>query len=310
MTGEVVLETQGLAKRFGDLQAVQDLNLQIRQGDVYGFLGPNGAGKTTSIRMILGLISPSAGATRIFGHDIRRQFRQAIRQVGAMVEGPAFYPYLTGRQNLKIYGRLSGGVSDFRIQEVLEMVGLGHWGEAKVKGYSQGMRQRLGIAQALLHRPKLLILDEPTNGLDPQGMREIRGLIRRVSQQQQEGTTIFLSSHLLGEMEMVCNRIGVMHRGVTLVQGKVDELLGHAADMASIHVDQTDRAKTLLKEKFGIEPQLIKPGWLEFPLQDRDLFPVNRELVAACLSVHSIAPRRRTLEEYFVNLTGESKDVR
>ena len=307
MTGDVVLETQGLAKRFGDLQAVQDLNLQIRQGDVYGFLGPNGAGKTTSIRMILGLISPSAGRVQIFGHDIRRHFRQAIRQVGAMVEGPAFYPYLTGRQNLKIYGRLSGGVTDSRIQEVLEMLGLGRWGEAKVKGYSQGMRQRLGIAQALLHRPRLLILDEPTNGLDPQGMREIRSLIRGVSQ---DGTTIFLSSHLLGEMEMVCNRIGVMHKGVTLVQGQVDELLGHAADMAAIQVDQTDRAETLLKEKFGIEACPIKQGWLEFPLQDRDLFPINRELVAAGLAVHSIAPRRRTLEEYFVNLTGESKDVR
>ena len=308
MGGEVVLETLGIAKRFGSLQAVQELTIQIRQGDVYGFLGPNGAGKTTSIRMILGLISPSAGRVRIFGHDIRREFRQAIRQVGAMVEGPAFYPYLTGRQNLKIYGRLSGGVPDARYQEVLEMVGLGRWGEAKVKGYSQGMRQRLGIAQTLLHRPRLLILDEPTNGLDPQGMREIRGLIRRVS--SDEGATIFLSSHLLGEMEMVCNRIGVMHKGVVLVQGSVDELLGHAADMASIQVDQTAEAKKFLQEKFGIEAELIKQGWLEFPLQDRDLFPVNRQLIAAGFAVHSITPRRRTLEEYFVQMTGDSKDVR
>ena len=308
MSSDVVLETVGIAKRFGSLQAVQELSLQIRQGDVFGFLGPNGAGKTTSIRMILGLISPSAGTVRIFGHDNRKEFRQAIRHVGAMVEGPAFYPYLTGRQNLKIYGRLSGGVNDARIQEVLEMVGLGRWGEAKVKGYSQGMRQRLGIAQALQHRPKLLILDEPTNGLDPQGMREIRGLLRHIS--HDEGTTIFLSSHLLGEMEMVCNRIGVMHKGVVLVQGNVDELLGHAADMASIQVDQTAEARNFLKDQFEIEAQVIKKGWLEFPLQSRDLFPINQALIQAGFPVHSIAPRRRTLEEYFVEMTGDSKDVR
>lgn len=307
MTGEVVLETEALGKRFGKLQAVQDLNLQIRQGDVYGFLGPNGAGKTTSIRMILGLIAPSSGTARIFGHDIRRQFRQAIRQVGAMVEGPAFYPYLTGRQNLEIYGRLSGGVSASRLQETLELVGLGRWGEAKVKEYSQGMRQRLGIAQALLHQPKLLILDEPTNGLDPHGMREIRSLLRRIS--QEDGTTIFLSSHLLAEMEMICNRIGVMHRGVILVQGKVDELLGQSAEVASLQVDQTEAAQSLLRKKFGIAATCIKPGWLEFPLQGRDLFPLNRELIAAGLTVHAISPRRRTLEEYFVSLTGETKDV-
>ncbi len=308
MSAEVVLETQGISKRFGGLQAVQELSIQIRQGDIYGFLGPNGAGKTTSIRMILGLISPSSGTVRIFGHDIRKEFREAIRHVGAMVEGPAFYPYLTGRQNLKIYGRLSGGVSDARIQEVLEMVGMGRWGEAKVKGYSQGMRQRLGIAQALLHRPRLLILDEPTNGLDPQGMREVRGLVRRVS--HDEGTTIFLSSHLLGEMEMVCNRIGVMDKGVVLVQGMMDELVGHAADMATIQVDQTAEARRFLKDKFEIEAQVIKQGWLEFPLQDRDLFPVNSQLLAAGFTVHAIAPRRRTLEEYFVQMTGDSKDVR
>ena len=308
MSSDVVLETVGLAKRFGSLQAVQELTLQIRQGDVFGFLGPNGAGKTTSIRMILGLISPSAGKVRIFGHDHRKEFRQAIRHVGAMVEGPAFYPYLTGRQNLKIYGRLSGGVNDARIQECMEMVGMGRWGEAKVKGYSQGMRQRLGIAQTLLHRPKLLILDEPTNGLDPQGMREIRVLLRRVS--HDEGTTIFLSSHLLGEMEMVCNRIGVMHKGLILVQGNVDELLGHAADMASIQVDQTAEAKHYLQDKFEIEAQVIKKGWIEFPLQNRDLFPINQALIAAGFSVHAISPRRRTLEEYFVTMTGESKDVR
>jgi ABC-2 type transport system ATP-binding protein len=308
MSAEVVLETQGISKRFGGLQAVQELSIQIRQGDIYGFLGPNGAGKTTSIRMILGLISPSRGTVRIFGHDIRKEFREAIRHVGAMVEGPAFYPYLTGRQNLKIYGRLSGGVSDARIQEVLEMVGMGRWGEAKVKGYSQGMRQRLGIAQALLHRPRLLILDEPTNGLDPQGMREVRGLVRRVS--HDDGTTIFLSSHLLGEMEMVCNRIGVMHKGVVLVQGTMDELIGHAADMATIQVDQTAEARRFLKDKFEIEAQVIKQGWLEFPLQDRDLFPVNSQLLAAGFTVHAIAPRRRTLEEYFVKMTGDSKDVR
>jgi ABC-type multidrug transport system ATPase subunit len=305
---DIPLEARGISKNFGELKAVKDLSLKVYEGDIYGFIGPNGAGKTTSIRMMLGLISASAGTARIFGHDIRRSFLEAISRVGAMVEGPAFYPYLSGIKNLEIYGALTGGASRSRIYEVLDMVGLGRRGKDKVKGYSQGMRQRLGIAQALLHRPALLVLDEPTNGLDPQGMREVRNLIRRIS--QQERTTIFLSSHLLGEMEMVCNRIGIIHRGEIIKEGMVDDLLGHKADRVVLHVDREKDAQRLLRENYpGVEIEITKAGWLEFPRKDLDTSRINFLLVEKGFAVYSLAPRRRSLEEYFVELTGESQDV-
>lgn len=305
---DIALEAVGISKSFGDLQAVKNLSLRVNKGDVYGFIGPNGAGKTTSIRMMLGLISASSGSARIFGNDIRKSFLKAIRNVGAMVEGPAFYPYLSGEKNLEIYGRLTGGAARSRIHEVLEMVGLGRRGRHRVSGYSQGMRQRLGIAQALLHRPRLLVLDEPTNGLDPQGMREIRNLIRNIS--QNEETTILLSSHLLAEMEMVCNRIGIIFRGEIINEGMVDDLLGHKADKVVINTDRDSEAKGLLEERYpGLNIQTNKAYWLEFDKGELDTAEINRLLVEKGFTVHSISTRRRNLEEYFVELTGESQDV-
>lgn len=300
MTGEVVLETQGLAKRFGDLQAVQDLNLQIRQGDVYGFLGPNGAGKTTSIRMILGLISPSAGATRIFGHDIRRQFRQAIRQVGAMVEGPAFYPYLTGRQNLKIYGRLSGGVSDSRIQEVLEMVGLGRWGEAKVKGYSQGMRQRLGIAQALLHGPKLLILDEPTNGLDPPARLRMIQLIQEV--RDRGDLRLIVSSHLLRDVEECCDEVLILKDGNIAAFCNLEE--ERRANRRFLEIETRGGPNGCFleaMEKLGCETAEGAPGRIKLILPDglevRRLYEVAAQ---QNVQIRRLNHKRDSLEDIFL----------
>jgi len=305
---DIALEALGISKNFGELKAVRNLSLQVHRGDIYGFIGPNGAGKTTSIRMMLGLISASTGTARIFGHDIHKSFLEAISRVGAMVEGPAFYPYLSGIKNLEIYGALTGGVSRSRIYEALDMVGLGRRGKDKIKGYSQGMRQRLGMAQALLHHPQLLVLDEPTNGLDPQGMREMRNLIRRIS--QEERTTIFLSSHLLGEMEMVCNRIGIMYRGQIIKEGMVDDLLGHKTDRVVIRIDQDKDAKRLLEERYpDVNVQITKAGWLEFPHENLDTAGINRLLVEKGFTVHSLALLRRNLEEYFVELTGESQDV-
>ena len=305
---EVVLEVRGLAKRFGEIQAVSGLDLTIYEGDVYGFIGPNGAGKTTTIRMILGLIHSDSGTVKIFGKDLKKNFREAVSEIGALVEAPAFYPFLSGYRNLKLFGDLSGGVSKERIEEVLDMVGLLRRAGHRVKGYSQGMRQRLGIALALLHKPKLLILDEPTNGLDPQGIREVRNLIRRIS--QEEKITIFLSSHLLGEMEMVCNRVGIIYRGKLIAEGDVDELLGKEQDWVDIQVERAEEAKRFLKEKFnGLVPQLKKSGWLEFKKEHWDLAEINRTLVNAGFKVESIYARRRRLEDLFVELTGESGDV-
>ncbi len=309
MSGQAVLEARKISKRFGDLQAVSDLSLKVNQGDIYGFVGPNGAGKTTSIRMMLGLIEPTSGTARVFGHDIKREFKRAIRFVGTMVEGPAFYPYLSGRKNLRLFGRLSGGVSEERISEVLGLTGLGRRGDHRVKGYSQGMRQRLGIALALLQEPRLLVLDEPTNGLDPQGMREVRNLIRRI--RDEEKTTIFLSSHLLGEMEMVCDLIGIIYRGRIIKEGRMEDLVGSRADVVTVQVEpeEDQRAKDLLKERMGVEAYIIRRGVLEFAKGEVRLAPVNRMLVEEGLAVSCISARRRTLEEYFVELTGESQDV-
>lgn len=303
-----VLEVQSLSKRFGDIEAVKDLNLTIYTGDVYGFIGPNGAGKTTTIRMLLGLIHPDKGEVKLFGRGLYTDFRNAIHNIGALVEAPAFYPYLSGYMNLKLFGKLSGGVTRERIIETLNLVGLGRRGKHKVKGYSQGMKQRLGIGLALLHKPRLLILDEPTNGLDPQGIREVRNLIRKIS--QEEKITIFLSSHLLGEMEMVCNRIGIIYRGQILKEGPVDELLGQSQEVVEINVDKHSEAKEFLEREFqGLNVEIIRQNWLSFRLGRWDTFLINKRLLDAGFKVFSFAPRRRTLEEFFVELTGESQDV-
>ncbi len=304
-----VLEAEGISKRFGRRQAVEDLTLAVEPGDVYGFLGPNGAGKTTAIRIMLGLISPSAGRARIFGHDVRTDFKRAIANVGAMVEGPAFYGYLTARKNLHLFGLVSGGVPKQRIDEVLQLVGLGRRGDQKVSAYSQGMRQRLGIALALLERPRLLVLDEPTNGLDPQGMREIRKLIRRI--RDEEGTTIFLSSHLLGELEQVCDRIAIIFRGSLIREGRLDDLLGERSAVVELRVksDQDERALDLLRDEFGIEAEVLRRGHLEFPGGGSESAELNRALLANGIGVTAISTRRQTLEEYFVELTGASQEI-
>ncbi len=309
MSQQAVLQARNLTKFFGEIEAVKDLSLTVNRGDIYGFLGPNGAGKTTSIRMMLGLIKPSRGITQVFGHDIHAEFKSAIPHVGAMVEGPAYYPYMSGRRNLRILGRLSGGVSEERIDEVLELVGLKKRGGHKVKGYSQGMRQRLGIAMALLHNPPLLILDEPTNGLDPQGMREVRNLIRRV--RDEEGVTVFLSSHLLGEMELICDRISIISNGAIIKEGWMDEIVGSGSDVVVVNVppDESKGCMEFLKDKFNASPEMVRQGLIEFNRDDLQTYTLNKALIEAGFRVSSLTTRRRSLEEYFVELTGESKDV-
>ncbi len=309
MSEGLVLEANRLSKKFGGLQAVQDVSLCVSPGEIYGFIGPNGAGKTTAIRMMLGLIHPSAGTTQIFGHDVRRDFKRAMRFVGAMVEGPAFYDYLSARRNLRLFGRLSGGVGEERIGEVLQLVGLARRGDERVSGYSKGMRQRLGIALALLERPRFLIVDEPTSGLDPQGIREVRNLLRHV--RDREETTIFLSSHLLAEMERICDRVGIIFRGRVIREGRVDELIGNETDVVELEVapDEDARARSHLRERYGIESKRLRRGHLQFSRDAQDLASLNRSLVEAGFRVASIFARRKTLEECFVDLTGESGEV-
>ena len=304
----VALEAVGLHKRFGGIAAVNGVDLRVEEGVIYGFLGPNGAGKTTTIRMALGLVRPSKGHVELFGHDVRRHFKAAIRNVGALVEGPAFYPYMSARDNLELFARVSGKADAGRIEEVLEQVGLARRAKQKVRGFSQGMRQRLGIALAMLERPRLLILDEPTNGLDPQGTREIRELIRRV--RDEEGTSVLVSSHLLGEMELVCDRVAILFRGQVLQEGALREVIGGESDTVAIEVDESDDARAAnLLEGMGHAPERVRLGHLEFHVGNGDLAQLTRSLVEAGIAVHGLTRRKRTLEEAFVGLTGTDTDI-
>ncbi len=298
--GSPVLLTRGLTKRFGARVAVDRLDLEVRAGDIFGFLGPNGAGKTTTIRMLLRLIRPSAGEIHLFGEPLERRPLELLARVGAIVEEPAFYPYLSGRENLAVFAALLGGVPRARIEECLALVGLAERGGDRVAHYSQGMRQRLGIAQALLGHPKLVFLDEPTNGLDPPGIEEVRRLLRRLA--REEGVTVFVSSHLLHEVELLCNRVAILDRGRLVVQGEVRELLEVERVRLEIELESLEPAL----------PVLVRLGWLSPAAASRAegrriAFECPRsavpEIAAALVEtgarVLALVPRRPTLEEYF-----------
>ncbi|MBK8900654.1 MAG: ABC transporter ATP-binding protein [Anaerolineaceae bacterium] len=242
---KIILQTDDLSKNFGSVTAVQSVNLRVQQGEVFGFLGPNGAGKTTTIGMVLGLIHPSAGRITLLNQPVTPHQNAALQQVGSLIGAPSLVPYLTARENLQLVARLHKGVDNGRINEILEMVGLTAAAERKVQGFSTGMKQRLGLGAALLHRPSLIILDEPTNGLDPAGMREVRTLIRQLAD---DGITVFLSSHLLHEVEQVCDRIAVIRQGQIVAQGAVADLLSQSGQSVRLKVKNPTKAGELLAQ--------------------------------------------------------------
>jgi ABC-type multidrug transport system ATPase subunit len=297
--GEFLLQTIHLGKRFGTRLAVNDLNLEVRHGDIFGFLGPNGAGKSTTIRMALTLLAPTTGSVRLFGRDVRRD-RSVLARVGGLVERPDFYLYLSARKNLEIVGALYGGVPRRRIDEVLDAVDLLDRAGDRVKAYSHGMKQRLGIAQALLADPEFLILDEPTNGLDPQGMKEVRDLVLRLN--RDEGKTILLSSHLLNEIEQVATRMCILHKGELVVQGGVRELLSRETVTVRIQAEPADAALRALAAMEWVGDAAITDGTLTCSVREEECARTNAALVAAGVAVASFAPRR-SLEEYFLSIT-------
>jgi ABC-2 type transport system ATP-binding protein len=237
------VEARGLVKRYGELVAVDGVDLTVERGDVFGYLGPNGAGKTTSLRMLLGLIRPTEGTARLFGRDPIVDGARALDGVAGFVEGPRFYPYMSGRKNLRLLADLDGGAGASRIDEALDVVELRDRAKDRVGGYSHGMRQRLGIAASLLRDPKLLLLDEPTTGLDPAGMRDMRELVKRLAG---EGITILLSSHILAEVEELCNRVAIIRRGTIIYEGLLQELLRSAGGSYRLSTTDVERARTLL----------------------------------------------------------------
>lgn len=302
LDSDKVIEIVNLSKHFRDLKAVNNLNLNVYKGDVFGFLGPNGAGKSTTIRMLVSLITPSEGSIKVFGNTLRHHRKEILGKIGAIVEKPDFYGYLSAYKNLEILGKISGKeIGKNRIMEVLELVGLEKRFKSKVKTYSHGMKQRLGLAQALLHDPELIILDEPTTGLDPQGMKEIRDLIIYLSKEKQK--TIFLSSHVLYEVELVANRMIIIDKGSAKVEGYVEELLNSKSVRVTFEVDNMERAKSLLDNTAWIDKlDTAVNGKLIFNLAHDEVSQLNKYLVQNDISVGAVIPTR-SLEEYFLNIT-------
>jgi ABC-type multidrug transport system ATPase subunit len=303
---EVVLRTHGLSKKFGKRWAAKDLNLEVHRGDVFCFLGPNGAGKSTTIRMILTLLMPSAGSIEIFGMDLRKHRHVVLSRVCGIVEKPDFYLYLSAYKNLEILGSMTRRVQKEEIMEALDVVGLTSRAFEKVKTFSHGMKQRLGIAQALLTKPELIILDEPTTGLDPQGMKEVRGLIKELAREKE--MTIFLSSHLLSEVELVATRMAVINRGELIAQGSVSDLLDKEPMEYSIQVSPLDTAVKLLGELPWVEVLAAEDGKIELRVEPGQASELNRFLVSNQIEVLSFYPHR-TLEDFFLKITEGTSEI-
>ena len=295
-----LIETRGLTRRFGKQVAVNDLNLSVPAAGVYGFLGPNGAGKTTAIRMLLGLIRPNAGEVRLFGQPLKPNHRSLMRRVGALVESPSLYPHLTGRENLEVTRRLLGAPRNL-INVALATIKLTKDADRRVREYSLGMRQRLGLALALLNKPELLILDEPTNGLDPAGIHEMRDLIRRLP--EEFGVTVFLSSHLLSEVEQIAGHIGIIYEGSLLFQGTLAELQKKQQTQLTVGVKQLDAAIDCLVNAGWTVQQRVDELLNVSARTSEDAARVNNLLVHHRLEVFHLSLSQASLEDIFLTLT-------
>jgi len=297
---DVILRTIGLTKRFGSLVAVKNLNLELRRGEVFGFLGPNGAGKSTTVGMILGLIAPAAGKIELFGKKLDGNSWPLLRRVGAIIEEPAFYPYLSGRDNLEALSRAIGGVPKTKIDEVLKRVNLFERAADRYDHYSMGMKQRLGIASTLLRDPELIILDEPTSGLDPAGTKEVRDLIPQLAH---ESRAVFLCSHLLHEVELVCNRVAIIKQGVILADSTVEKLVTQG-QVLQIRVDNPSPAFEILKSLPWIKSIKTEDDYLIVDAPKDSASRVNQVLAEHNIFASELVNRTVSLESVFLQLTG------
>jgi ABC-2 type transport system ATP-binding protein len=295
-----VIETAGLTKRFGKTLAVDEITFQVEPGQIFGFLGPNGSGKTTTIGLLLGIITPSAGSFRLFGGSTPAELHRARRRIGATLEYPNFYPYLSGRDNLRIVANVKGR-GDREIAQVLEAVGLAKRAKSSFKSYSLGMKQRLALAATMLGDPELIILDEPVNGLDPEGMREIRQIIKQLAER---GTTIFLSSHLLWEVERTCTHVAIIQRGRIIRQASVEEITSGNVFAVLRAAGEADRLCRLAEEYSGTVSARTEGESVVLELADDDLAAVNRFVAERGVYLSHLTLRHRTLEDVFMELTG------
>jgi ABC-2 type transport system ATP-binding protein len=300
MEHTTIVETHSLTKRYGSgVLAVDSVDMSVRRGEVYGFLGPNGAGKTTTLRMLAGLIRPTSGTATVAGHTPGDP--AGLAKIGSLIEGPGFYPYLSGRENLMVVADMVG-VGKKRVDEMLDLVELGTRANRKFGTYSTGMKQRIGVAAALLKDPELVILDEPTNGLDPQGMAEMRKLIKDIGQSDR---TVLLSSHLLGEVEQICDRVGVISNGHLVIQSTVQELLGEEGVL--VRAQPIEQAQDFLTRMFGPEAISRQDGAIHLKTKPENSAHINHALMNAGIGVSELRPFERSLEEVFFQLTGEKQ---
>ena len=294
------VRARGLVKRYNDVLAVAHIDLNVSAGDVYGFLGPNGAGKTTTLRMALGLITPTEGTVELFGRDPLREGARALEGVAGVVEAPRFYPYLTGRKNLELLAAMDGAGAAAHIEEVLEIVELAPRARHRVGGYSHGMRQRLGIAAALLRTPRLLILDEPATGLDPAGMRDMRRLIRRLADQ---GITVLLSSHQLPEVQELCDRVAIVDSGHVVYEGALADLRRQGGAGYRLRTTDDARALELARAQAGVEQAASGEHGVHIQAEERDVGELSLALARAGVGILALTPELATLEDLFFRLT-------
>ncbi|MDO8751121.1 MAG: ABC transporter ATP-binding protein [Dehalococcoidia bacterium] len=298
---DYVIETHSLTKRYGSVLAVDNLSLQVPQGGVFGLLGPNGSGKTTTMGMLLGLLRPTSGTFKLFNQEANGDLRDSLHRIGAVVETPALYPYLSGRANLRYFQGISGKGSPQEVGQLLETVGLADRADSKFSTYSMGMKQRLGIAYALMGSPELLFLDEPTNGLDPAGVAEVRELIRSLST---GGRTVLLSSHLLHEVEQVCDSVAILARGKLIAQGKVQDLLRQQGAIR-MKTNNDEKANAILSSLPWITGIRSEDGYLVASVAPERSWEVTEALAQQGVYIREMAPVQISLEEYFLEVTGE-----
>lgn len=297
-----VLKVSKLTKRIKKTLIIKDVSFDIKQGEIVGFLGPNGSGKTTTLRMIVGLSKPTSGEIKICGYSIKKDFVKAMSNVGCIIEGPDLYDYMSGYRNLELLGSMSKGVTKKDIDEAVELVGMGNRIHDKVAVYSMGMKQRVGLAQALIHKPKLLILDEPTNGLDPQGIHEFREIVKKLA--KEKGISVLISSHLISEVQLMCDRVSIIDDGSLIRNAAIDEVL--ATGEVVWTVDDPKKAQAVLKNKFAINSAIDAKKVTALASVER-LSEINKALFNSGIEINYVENKKRTLEDLFLTLTDKHK---
>lgn len=299
-----VLELKNVNKTFGKRKVISNLSLEVKEGEIFGFLGPNGSGKTTTIKMILRLIDMDSGEIKVAGFDTKKQFEKAMEYIGAIVENPDLYKYMTGRENLKLHARIRN-VDSERIEKVLDLVGLKDRANEKVGKYSLGMKQRLGLALTLLHKPKILILDEPTNGLDPAGIKLLRDILKQIA--HKEGVAVFVSSHILSEMQLMCDKVAVLDNGNVVKTEEIKVSEQEKTETLDIRVKETEKAIKIIKDKFKIEPKLEENN-IVITIETEKVPILIKELATADTQIMAVIPREHSLEDIFFDATEGGKN--